>query len=281
MRIVGLDTVGVFDAGKTVIFRALRVLEQFRGMGIAKLLSAFCMQYVREHYPTVERVRVSTLSTNHASIAIHIKQVGCRYHLPPCAAPASSFASSSPPQHGRCHRAAIKGRLALSYRLVLNAVLEAMRCGPSGPDFIETHSRQLCWAYYQLSHSAGLVCRGTAFARVVLWESCWASFRHRLLICLLCQHSKRNSSTSKNACNNANVWSWTHCNSCRVSPLYLHTTRCERLCGCFDAGAVASSAHPTPTIPLWPECNRRSYTMPWRITRPGMGVPALFPVICC
>lgn len=75
-RIVGLDCVGVFDQGKTVVFRALRVLEDCQGRGIAKLLSKHGMEYVRDNLPGAERVRVTTLSTNEASIAVHKRQVG-------------------------------------------------------------------------------------------------------------------------------------------------------------------------------------------------------------
>eukprot|EP01147_Barroeca_monosierra_P002914 gene2914-5727_t len=73
-KIVGLDTIGLFDGGKTVVFQALRVHSQYQGRGIAKKMSEFLSDRLATHYPNVKRLRVCTQDHNYASRSIFQKK---------------------------------------------------------------------------------------------------------------------------------------------------------------------------------------------------------------
>jgi hypothetical protein len=68
---VGLDTLSLFDGGRTIMFQALRVDARYRGCGVARQLSRAIMAQVPR---TAARLRVTTRTTNAASIALHEKQ---------------------------------------------------------------------------------------------------------------------------------------------------------------------------------------------------------------
>ena len=60
-KLVGLQACFVVDEGRTFIRRAERILAELRGQGLVRQLREFARRYVREHYPSVQRERFTTL----------------------------------------------------------------------------------------------------------------------------------------------------------------------------------------------------------------------------
>ena len=60
--LVGLTACYVVDEGRTFIRRAERILAELRGQGLIRQLREFARKYVREHYPSVQRERFTTVS---------------------------------------------------------------------------------------------------------------------------------------------------------------------------------------------------------------------------
>lgn len=67
---------------RTVVFQAMRTLEEMRGKGVAKALSAYMKDFVKRELPQVQRLRISAQSHNISSIGIHVKQVPSITQIP-------------------------------------------------------------------------------------------------------------------------------------------------------------------------------------------------------
>ena len=72
-RVLGVDTVGVYDGGDTVMFQALRVHPKWQRCGVAKQLSVGCAEQIAALHVQPKRVRVTTNSGNNTSIRLHYK----------------------------------------------------------------------------------------------------------------------------------------------------------------------------------------------------------------
>eukprot|EP00049_Salpingoeca_infusionum_P008860 m.146858 g.146858 ORF g.146858 m.146858 type:complete len:380 (-) comp14154_c0_seq2:127-1266(-) len=71
--IMALDTVSLFDQGRTIMFQALRVHRASRGMGVGSRMSKHMQELVAQHYPSAERIRVCTQDCYPQPINIHLK----------------------------------------------------------------------------------------------------------------------------------------------------------------------------------------------------------------
>ena len=60
-KLVGLTACFVIDEGRTFIRRAERILAERRGQGLVRQLREFATQYAREHYPSLQRKRFTTI----------------------------------------------------------------------------------------------------------------------------------------------------------------------------------------------------------------------------
>eukprot|EP01059_Diplonema_ambulator_P012145 TRINITY_DN22339_c0_g1_i1.p1 TRINITY_DN22339_c0_g1~~TRINITY_DN22339_c0_g1_i1.p1 ORF type:complete len:323 (+),score=103.10 TRINITY_DN22339_c0_g1_i1:43-969(+) len=72
-KIVGAETLKSVDGGVTAVPQSLRVLPEYRGQGVAKLLGRNLMEYATKE-GGFKRLRTTTRQDNEASIRIHRKE---------------------------------------------------------------------------------------------------------------------------------------------------------------------------------------------------------------
>ncbi|EDQ89195.1 uncharacterized protein MONBRDRAFT_8178 [Monosiga brevicollis MX1] len=73
-ELVGLDTIGLYDQGATVLFQAMRVNPRFRGQGLAKELSEGVRRLALARFPNVRRLRAVIQHHHTSSIRVHVAQ---------------------------------------------------------------------------------------------------------------------------------------------------------------------------------------------------------------